>query len=138
MPFETTFCKHYRAMSDNETCAVGVPYSKFDGVKFDKRPCFRKAGECTREGCELVAMPTQKEIDERDGEIAERFAKTMTARSAIVQHLGGPWKKGMDGASDLITCPVCGQVESLQFSRSGYNGHIHAACKTDGCVSWME
>ena len=28
--------------------------------------------------------------------------------------------------------------ETLQFSRSGYNGHIHAKCSTDKCVAWME
>lgn len=36
-----------------------------------------------------------------------------------------------------ITCPVCGKG-SLRYSRAEYNGHIHAACTTDGCVGWME
>ncbi len=60
------------------------------------------------------------------------------ARAAIVAHLGGPWKRGMASASDCIDCPVCGQPESLVFSRSSRNGHIHAGCKTSGCVQWLE
>lgn len=64
------FCKHYRAMSGNETCEVGVRYDSFKGLKPD--------------------------------------------------------------------CPVCCESNVLQFTRSGYNGHIHAKCATDGCVSWME
>jgi hypothetical protein len=35
-----------------------------------------------------------------------------------------------------IPCPTCGM--RLAFFVSGYNGHIHAACETQGCVSFME
>lgn len=52
--------------------------------------------------------------------------------------LGGPWRRGMAGECDTIDCPVCKGEKCLDFSRSGYNGHIHAACRTEGCVSWME
>lgn len=134
----STFCNHYRAMSSHDTCGAGVPYLKFSGMPYDKRPCFRKRGEETRCGCELVQFPTAEEIAAEDKEIAEQFAKMICARQAIVNHLGGPWKRGTDGSIGVIACPVCEQPESLQFSRAGYNGHIHARCKTDGCVSWME
>jgi len=35
-------------------------------------------------------------------------------------------------------CPICKNDGTLHFKRSGYNGHIHAMCATDGCVRWME
>lgn len=71
-------------------------------------------------------------------EVLELLAKAGKARAAIVEHLGGPWKKGTPSAVGKIDCPVCGGKETLAFRRAGYNGHIHAQCSTDGCVSWME
>ena len=67
-----------------------------------------------------------------------QFVGMAKARNAIVDSLGGPWKRGTPGASGTIDCPVCDGKKMLQFSRAGYNGHIHAACGTDGCVCWME
>lgn len=71
-------------------------------------------------------------------ELEEMFQKIDKARAAIVAHCGGKWKKGAPGASGCIDCPVCGAAGTLRFSRSGYNGHIHAGCVTDNCVAWME
>lgn len=70
-------------------------------------------------------------------ELAKRFEAIGTARKAIVEACGGPWKKGMGGKAEAIACPVCGSGQ-LSFTRSGYNGHIHARCSTPSCVSWME
>jgi len=35
-----------------------------------------------------------------------------------------------------LDCPACGG--ELKFGYSGYNGHFHVHCATDGCASWME
>jgi len=124
-------------MSDNETCHAGVPYAKFEGMAFDTRPCFKRdRDEPMRPGCELCQFPTPEELDAAEKEMAERFARTGAARMAIVEHLGGPWKRGTKSASGEIPCPTCGG--KLRFSRSGYNGHIHAACSTENCCAWME
>lgn len=131
------WCKHYRAMFTHETCEAGVPYEKFKGQSFDNRPCFCKLGQTPPGGCDKAEYPTAEEIAAEDAAIEKRLADTMTARKAIVEHLGGPWKKGTKGASGHISCPVC-KTGALRFSRAGYNGHIHAGCTTDGCVSWME
>ena len=37
----------------------------------------------------------------------------------------------------IMDCPVC-KTGKLKYSRSSYNGHIHAACTTVNCVAWME
>ncbi len=132
------FCNHYRAMSEHDTCEAGVEYEKFKGMPFNQRPCFRERGEATRCGCDLVQFPTAEEIAEADAWMAQRMLNVGKARQAIVEHLGGPWKKGTPGAGGCIDCPACGNAECLRFSRAGYNGHIHASCKTEGCVSWME
>lgn len=135
---ETIFCNHYRAMSEHDTCKVGVSYNSFDGVSFDKRPCFCKSGKPPNAGCSLIDIPTAEQIAAEDAEFRKRFELIGKARDAIVTHLGGPWKRGTAGAGGTIDCPACGAEKSLRFSRAGYNGHIHAACKTEGCVRWME
>lgn len=133
----TIFCKHYRAMHDNKTCEVGVSYEQFKGTPFDNHPCFRKCGHVAP-GCDKQEFPTDEEIAAEDAEFEALFARTAKARAAIVEHLGGPWKRGMDGLAGAIDCPICNAAESLRFTRSGCNGHIHAACETDDCVRWIE
>lgn len=124
-------------MMDHDTCEAGVAYETMKGMPFEKRPCFCKPGEQPRTGCELMLLPTAEEIEAEDREMTLRFERTMKCRAAIVAHLGGPWKRGMGGKRGEIACPAC-ESGTLRFTRSGYNGHIHAACSTEGCVSWME
>jgi hypothetical protein len=76
--------------------------------------------------------------EDEEREMNERIEKVMKARDAIVAACGGPWKKGTPGSMGTIDCPVCGQPASLAFRRAQVNGHVHASCKTPGCVSWME
>ncbi len=137
MSKHSTFCKHYRAMSEHDTCEAGVRYDRITGLKFEARPCFEKDGVAPP-GCELAVFMNAEERAARERELNERFAKIGMARQAIVAHLGGPWKRGTAGASGTIDCPACGVAQSLRFSRAGYNGHIHAGCNTEGCVRWME
>lgn len=134
----TVFCNHYRAMSDHATCEAGVAYDKFKGIPFDARPCFGRNGGSPPPGCELAQFPTPEQIAAEEAEFQKRMENTMQARAAIVAHCGGPWKKGTPGTSGKINCPVCGGDATLRFSRAGINGHIHAACTTEGCVRWME
>lgn len=89
----------------------------------------------TYRGHEKFSKPKPREMSP---EVRELFERTMKARAAIVDHLGGPWKRGAKSAGGVIDCPACGNTACLQFSRAGINGHIHAACRTEGCVSWME
>lgn len=86
----------------------------------------------------MMIRYSTKEVAAKDAEMEKRFAGTMQARAAIVEFLGGPWKQGRPGISGVMDCPVCNGDRTLSFSRSGYNGHIHAACRTKDCVSWME
>lgn len=137
MSKHSTFCKHYRAMSDHDTCCKGVAYETLKNLKFDERPCFEHNGVAPP-GCPLAEFPTAEERAERDRLFAARLVKIADARDAIVSHLGGPWKKGTSGAAGEIDCPACKGKQTLRFSRSGYNGHIHAVCATEGCVRWME
>lgn len=131
------WCKHYRGMSGKETCEAGVEFKSLPnfGTKdfHPTCPCFGPTG-----GCDKAEYPTDEELAEQEAEDEKRFQSIGKARAAIVESLGGPWKREMQGTSGVIDCPACGSRQSLRFSRSGYNGHIHAACSTEDCVRWME
>ena len=133
------FCNHYHGMHETDSCDAGVEFSTLEHygtAKFRKScPCFgpEQTGKCQHK-----AYPTAEEMAEREAERKRSFEDTMKARAAIVDSLGGPWERGMEGSTGDIDCPVCGVAGALQFSRSGYNGHIHASCRTSGCVGWME
>jgi hypothetical protein len=132
------WCIHYRAMSEHKTCEAGVDYESLKGLPFDKRPCFKdKPGDPIRPGCDKVEYPTPEQQAEYEAAIKKRMEGFVIARKAIVDHLGGPWKRGTKGASGEIDCPVC-KTGKLRFSRAGVNGHIHAGCTTKDCVGWME
>lgn len=134
---ERVFCNHFRSMSDHETCCAGVEYATLKGIPLGERPCFAKRGCAANPGCDLVQLPTAEELAAQDAEDARRFRMLGEARGAIVSHVGGAWKKGMPGTSGELSCPCC-DGGTLRYSRAGYNGHIHAACSTAGCVRWME
>lgn len=138
MKRRTIHCKHFRSMMDHETCKAGIAYETMKGMPFDQRPCFARDGNPAPGGCDKAEFPTEAEIAEEDAKFMKIFEQTVVARAAIVSSLGGPWKKGMPSLRGKIDCPVCNGNATLYFSRSGYNGHIHASCTTDGCVAWME
>lgn len=129
------WCKHYRGMSEKTACEAGVEFSSIQRVKFSDMPCF---GPQNSSLCDKSEYPTAEEMKEREAKLRKRFEGIAKARQAIVEACGGPWKKGDPGQGGAIDCPVCDQAGALSFSRSGYNGHIHACCKTETCVRWME
>jgi hypothetical protein len=132
------WCKNYRGMHLKEACESGVRFDSLPnhGTKqfFDSCPCFSR--EAT--GCDKAQYRTPEEIAADEERLKKRFEGMAMAREAIVESCGGPWKRGMQGVANTINCPVCSGKETLRYSRSGYNGHIHAACTTEGCVRWME
>ena len=130
-------CRHFNGTM-NKTCEAGVSYDAVirpnPSGQGKLLPCFKDSGN--GEGCDKCQFKTEAEVDAEVEAARQSFVNAMLARKAIVDHLGGPWKKGMGGARGAIECPVC--HGTLLYSRAGYNGHIHAQCETPNCVSWME
>lgn len=126
------FCKHYRAMSAHKTCELGIAYDSIPKTS-NSCPCWSSEHA---DKCDKSEYLSKEEAEAEDRKLEERFAKIGQARGAIVAACGGPWKRGTPASNGLIVCPCCGG--KLSFSRSGYNGHIHAACSTKECVRWME
>lgn len=156
-------CKHYRGMCGPgmvtiETCGAGVKYAdvrverpfkyRHEGQERSKSPAYTSGAQypCFRDealivgcpDCPKAEFPTKEEAEAVVAERRKHFEMIGTARGAIVAHLGGPWRKGDDGASGAIDCPACNGKNTLGFTRSSYNGHIHAHCRTKDCLSWME
>lgn len=127
------WCKHYRAISENKTCKAGVPYESIVAFPVDTCPCWKQQETSI---CDRAEYRTADEVEARNRWLEERFQNIATVRQAIVQYLGGPWKRGDPSSAGIIHCPLC--EGSITFSRSGYNGHIHAFCSRDGCVRWIE
>lgn len=132
-------CVHFNGFQ-NAACDAGIAYKSVEKPAPDGKgknfPCWaERTGQTT---CAKLEFPTAEQIAADDAKWKIRFEGTMNARAAIVEHLGGPWKKGMGGGIGVIDCPVCKVKDALHFSRAGYNGHIHANCQTPECVSWME
>lgn len=133
------WCIHYRARdpktgADYKTCEAGV---EFESVRqFGGQPCFlTDAGESRPDArpCPSLRRPTVEEIGAHEGWLARRIDLITTVMVGIK-----PWRDAHKGrsASEIVECPAC--KGRLHLSISGYNGHIHGKCATEGCVSWME
>lgn len=131
-------CVHHNG-TINECCKAGVNYKELagpGGAYMRRLPCVTECAGPDVKDCPERREPTAEELAASEKAVAELMERISKVRAAIVDHLGGPWKKGTAAASGSIPCPCCGGT--VRFSRSGYNGHIHAACSTAGCVAWME
>jgi hypothetical protein len=73
----------------------------------------------------------QRTTDNDDKE----FAKVGQARNAIVEKHGK--QKPTESVRNSMPCPCC-EIGTLHYSISSYNRHIHGACDSKVCVSWME
>lgn len=83
-------------------------------------------------------MPNKRGHPELPKELVDELTDVLEARLLIVEKIG-EYKKGTsEGVVGKIDCPKCKVKDGLHFSRSGYNGHIHAKCKTEDCLAWME
>lgn len=134
-------CKHYNGrellLGDGKCRADVDPVYSFCGgdrtgwVK--KVPCLRTNE--TEAVCPAAEYPTKEEAEAEDREFNEyvnRFVKNLTVvRPAIeAQHAEtGKW-------SGVVDCPEC--TAKIHWSKAQCNGHVHARCETENCISWME
>jgi len=143
------WCIHYRSphvgfrKPELATCEAGVEYKSVQpqtGPTFRGQPCFlTDKGESKTDAlpCEKLRRPTPEEIAAHEKWTEDRFNNMATVMKAIA-----PWraehKKKRIGGAQTIDCPVCGGIKTLSMTIAACNGHVHARCKTEGCVSWME
>jgi hypothetical protein len=121
-------CVHFTGVQ-HDTCKVGVRYDdvKDTSTRPYRWPCTSRGGSCAS-----FLAPTAEEIAADEAATTAVFARIDTARTAIVAKHGTA-----RGLADTMPCPnACGGTLHYRIARS--NGHIHAACSTQGCCAWME
>ena len=147
--YAASWCIHYRSPSQGfgkpnlTTCEAGVEFKSVQpkaGPTFREQPCFlTDKGESKPDAlpCEKLRRPTPEEIAAH-----EKWWEARTGDMAKVMTAIMPWrtehKKKRIGGAQTIDCPACGGIKTLSMTIAAYNGHVHARCKTEGCVSWME
>ena len=140
------WCRHYKGMHGKTACDAGV---EFASVRVDHEPIqYRRRGEgavytasrsfpCVAGlnyvdcGCQQREYYTAAEIEEHERDVHDSFDRSEKAVKAIRD-----FAKGRKGINGEIECPNC--KGKLKFSIASYNGHIHARCSTDDCVSFMQ
>jgi hypothetical protein len=131
----------------NDDCEIGVKYDEVRPPKDQKvfsMPCWGEGNQslCPKySGYTLEELAAQAEQRRRSAEnmIVARSAIVIAANEAgFVKSDGGDRGNRGNSVRGTIDCPVCKAAQALHFSRSSYNGHIHAKCKTPECVAWME
>ena len=127
-------CKHFTGVQ-HDVCGVGVSYASVRPKEGVGLPCFREP-MCNAE-CPRVEWPTREEAEKEEADLEAAMAKHALAHRAAhddakVKRFG----KGHGGA-DSCPCPVC-EKGRIYYRVASYNGHMHARCDTEGCVSWME
>lgn len=138
-------CVHFNGLQ-HKTCRAGCVYDKMDeGRKIAYRsalPCFKPDAEelaklaekgIEQASCEHRRFPTEEEIAAYEKEVNDHMAKMELALRVIA-----PIRKEQKGRnwSGVIECPCC--KGRLHVSHAACNGHVHARCETEDCVSWME
>ncbi len=119
------FCKHYHGLQN--PCDKGVDFETVKAGKFEY-PCYRKA---LRNRCKLAEYPTTEEQAAHEKMLAEFFENMISARKLIIEAA-----HGQRNVTGTIPCPKC-ETGTLNWSIA-FNGHVHALCTTEHCLSWME
>jgi hypothetical protein len=136
--FEMNYCQHYtRGKGADMVCKAGMDRKATQIVPTDKGikwgPCI--GGHTLKDvhqHCPHWIRRTREMGEKRADAHARAINQLMIAQPFISK-----WRdKEPFGKAETVECPVC--KGKLHLSQAAYNGHVHAHCETQGCVSFME
>lgn len=139
-------CKHFNGFGRNETCEAGCNYLDMCGGVRDglaiRLPCSGHFANEEVRAKHLGLVPI--ECPKFEKKTPEDIQKEHDALQAAIDRMTkiGPWisaQKKANHPRDRVVaekCPIC--AGEIQFRISSYNGHMHAKCKTDDCINFME
>lgn len=137
--FEMNYCQHYkRGKGADMVCSAGMDIETIKSVPVGKNqirwgPCIE--GHLLKnpnDHCQKWIRRTREQGEKRADSIEKSINMMM-----VVAPVVNLWRrKEPIGKVEVIECPQC--KGRLHLSQAAYNGHVHAKCETDGCVSWME
>jgi hypothetical protein len=125
-------CAHFNGVQ-NDTCKAGVNYES--AFPTGGIPCFRVSESPGR--CSLVQLPTREQATQRYEEREAQIEKSLNAMRAAHADAAEKGFGKRNGGVSQCPCPACG-TGTIRYSVASLNGHMHARCTTQGCVSWME
>jgi len=138
------WCWYRTAFDDRRhpVCRAGIDYnSKFrfdkDGKIIDgymeKIPCL---GKPTPEMAAKLCPKYKHLTDEQAAESSRRTELLVENVLVVRQHIAERIEREQRYEGTL-PCPVC-EVGTVRYTVSRLNGHVMAACDTQGCVAWRE
>ena len=134
-------CKHFRGIQ-NKLCAAGVNVRELTGGPDSgwaiRMPCLPSMDRATisvtcDKFCAMTREEAENELREEE-EATARHIKAMVAAHEDAKQRG--FGRGRGGSGE-VKCPCC-ETGNIQYAVASYNGHMHARCTTQNCVTWME
>jgi len=133
-------CVHFNGIQ-HDKCGAGINIREMvAGPDFGwaaRIPCIITALSKEKAVCPSISLPTREEAEKEYDNEEVSFDRHMKAFRAAHDDAKAKGFKIGNGGMGSIPCPMeCGG--QLRYSVARVNGHMHAACSTKGCVSWME
>jgi len=133
-------CVHFPGIQHAE-CRAGVNMRQLvGGPDFGwaaRLPCLQMDAAKCEVTCPSRKFPTREEAEAELAEHDARMEKFLISMRAAKDHAKQLGLGRGNGGQGRLACPSgCGG--ELRYSVASVNGHMHAACSTKGCVSWME
>lgn len=123
-------CKYYTGAIASKCCKADVNYRELVGgidVGWLRRlPCVHTSLRKNQVICNQFVEMTDQDIEEEKKELD----KLEKASVKVISNI-----RKLDKSYGLIDCPLCNGT--IQFSVRS-NGHVHAHCLNEGCLSIME
>lgn len=125
-------CRHFNGLQ-NKTCKAGVDYGEVR-IAGCALPCLHRGSDARPMAeCARYEEVTDDDFAALRAEIDVALERHRKAAPAIMEIRKAHKGKSARG---VIECPCC--EGKLHWSISGYNGHMHGRCTTEGCLNWME
>lgn len=130
-------CRHFNGIQ-NKSCKAGVSYEKAEDGDNTMIPCIPKhiSAEHPAWSCDLFQIMSQSEAEQdADSRLVVMNRGILIRNAAHNDAKVRGYRRG-NGGYGSVPCPACGGT--IRYSVAGLNGHMHGACSTLGCASWME
>jgi hypothetical protein len=133
-------CVHFTGVY-NTLCKAGVNVRQLVGGSdfgwATRLPCLAMDEKGCEVTCSSRKFTTREEAEATLKAQDESFVKVSKCLKAAHEHAKDAGLGQGSGGRGELPCPAeCGGT--LRYSVAAVNGHMHAACSTKGCVSWME
>jgi len=118
-------CIHYPRSWEDTHCAVGVDLDAIwdKSERPYRRICYSPKAAIP---CDKRELPTEADYEA----YRQELENSLTRMVKIAEAIGATGQK-----QGRIDCPCCNGVVGFSIAS---NGHMAAACSTDGCAKWSE